>query len=142
MMFQCQFRCNRNGGVGCARPRCPHAVETFDVAAEYKHDNAKFLEDFQAVFTKMLEAGSDISEGCLSPPCPLPGTFTKIPSASPTLPQPSASPTLPQPTSSPTPKPTRSPGFVFVSEEEYDAIDADIAALSAAFDNDNISRAQ
>lgn len=64
------------------------------------------------------------------------------PTSSPTFPQPSASPTLPQPTSSPTPKPTRSPFIAIVNEQEYDAIDADIAALSAAFDNDNISRAQ
>lgn len=128
---QCNFR---------AAPRCPHAVETFDIAAEYKHDNAKFLEDFQSVFTKMIEAGSDTSEGCLVPPCPLPGTFTEIPSSSPTLPQPTSAPSLPQPSFSPTPKPTRTPAIAIVTEQEYDAIDADIAALSAAFGNDDLSR--
>ena len=130
--MQCQFRCNRNNGTGCDLPRCPHAAETFDIAAEYKFDNTKWLEDFQSVFSQMLEAGSDTSGGCLSAPCPLPGTFTGRPSFSPTLPQPSASPT---------PKPTRAPGVAFVTEQEYDAIDADIAALSAAFGNDDIARA-
>lgn len=128
---QCNFR---------AAPRCPHAVETFDIAAEYKHDNVKFLEDFQSVFTKMIEAGSDTSQGCSLPPCPLPGTFTESPSSSPTLPRPTSAPSLPQPSSSPTPKPTRTPAIAIVTEQEYDAIDADIAALSAAFGNDDLSR--
>jgi hypothetical protein len=139
---QCQFVCNRNDPqTGCPLPRCPHAEETFDIAAEYKHDNVKFLADFQSVFTKMLEAGSDTSEGCLTPPCPLPGTFTDSPSGSPTTPLPSASPTFPQPTSSPTPKPTRTPHISIMTEAEYDALDADIAALSEAFGTDDISRA-
>ena len=69
---RCQFRCNSNGGTGCGLPRCPHAALTFDVAAEYKHDNAKFLEDFEAAFLKVLENGFDSSAGCVSPPCTVP----------------------------------------------------------------------
>ena len=61
------------------------------------------------------------------------------PSGTPTLPQPSSSPTLPQPSFSPTPKPTILPS-AFVTEVDYDAIDADIAALSAAFGTDDESR--
>ena len=71
---QCQFRCNRNGGAGCPLPRCPHAVDTFDIAAEYKHDNDKFLQDFQAAFSKVLNTGDfDTTEGCESAPCTLKG---------------------------------------------------------------------
>ena len=55
------------------------------------------------------------------------------------------------PTSSPTPRatdPTASPttrapsAGGFVTEAEYDAIEADVAALSAAFGGDDVSRAQ
>jgi hypothetical protein len=58
----CQFRCNR---PGCMANRCPHASLTIDIAAEYKHNNDIFLEDFEAALKKMLEKGYDTSGGCI-----------------------------------------------------------------------------
>ena len=56
-------------------------LDTFDVVAEYKHDNAKFRIDFEAVFSKMFKNGVDMSTGYLSSPCTLPGGSTQAPNA-------------------------------------------------------------
>lgn len=62
--------------------------------------------------------------------------ITSSPTTSPT-------PRATDPSSSPTPRPTRDPSSGgFVTEAEYDAIEADIAALAAGFGNDNESLAQ
>ncbi|KAL7546775.1 hypothetical protein ACHAWF_010124 [Thalassiosira exigua] len=66
----CFFKCRRNAGAGCDKPRCPHAVDTFDVAAEYAYDEATWFADFEAVLKKMLNHGLyDTSALCASPPC-------------------------------------------------------------------------
>lgn len=57
-------------------------------------------------------------------------------------PTPSPTPRGTEPSISPTPRPTRQPSAGgFVTEAEYDAIEADIQALSDAFGN-NVDRAQ
>lgn len=67
----CQFRCNRRN---CNPVACPQAALTFNIAAEYKFDNAAFLEDFENAFKRMLSKGIDVSAGCLSYPCTAPVT--------------------------------------------------------------------
>ena len=63
----CQFKCNRRN---CALPACPHAPETLDIVAEYKFENAVWLEDFESAFKVMLETGQyDTGGPCESPPC-------------------------------------------------------------------------
>ena len=75
----CQIRCGRRNGNGCAKPRCPHAAATWDAVVEYKFDDAKFIEDFEAAFKKMLNTGADTSAGCASvPPCTVPTTSRKF----------------------------------------------------------------
>lgn len=38
-------------------PRCPHAVQSFDFAVEYKFNNELWLNDFAQVYKKMLNHG-------------------------------------------------------------------------------------
>jgi len=45
----CEFRARRN--------RCPKALETFDIAVEYKFDNDLFVEDFEDAYKRMMKTG-------------------------------------------------------------------------------------
>lgn len=54
----CQFKCNRRN---CALPACPHAPETLGIVAEYKFDNALWIEEFEDAFKRMLKHGSYIA---------------------------------------------------------------------------------
>lgn len=57
----CSFRCSGQQRLtGCpdrTPPLCPHAVPTFDKAAEYAFDNDLFLRDFESALNKMLKNG-------------------------------------------------------------------------------------
>lgn len=55
----CQFRCLNNICRPGTPPRCPHAQQTFEFAREYESDNLLWLNDFSAVFRKMLIQGYD-----------------------------------------------------------------------------------
>jgi len=45
-------------------PRCPHAERSLRFAAEYRFDNALWLNDFEKVFKRMLIHGYDLSDLC------------------------------------------------------------------------------
>jgi len=74
----CQFRCNRPNPSNCPRPACPYAPETIFIAAEYKFDNALWLEEFELAFKLMVETGPfDTSQPCAEPPCVLQSLTTR-----------------------------------------------------------------
>jgi catalase (peroxidase I) len=54
------------------RSPCPHAQQTFDIAAEFKYDFDQWRIEFRDVLGKMLLAGNDTTATCSSPPCQLP----------------------------------------------------------------------
>ena len=145
-------QCDRNGLVLSNTPCASYAPgsvleEAADAVRLFAGERAGggFNNDNGPFYTAFASAWSKATTNGLSGLAPFPGTSFSPTlqqlSASPTPPQPSVSPTRPQPSASPTPKPTRAPGVAFVTEQEYDAIDADIAALSTAFGNDDIARA-
>lgn len=66
----CLFRCKRQQGNGCDKPRCPYAAQTFDIAATFKYDQAAWLVAFESALKDMLTEGADTSSGCAtSVPC-------------------------------------------------------------------------
>mmetsp|Transcript_26642 Transcript_26642/g.53379 ORF Transcript_26642/g.53379 Transcript_26642/m.53379 type:complete len:1010 (-) Transcript_26642:117-3146(-) len=69
---ECQVRCGRRNGNGCALPRCPHAEETWEAVKTYKFDNEEFLADFEVSFKKMLTTGAETDAGCASSLCTVP----------------------------------------------------------------------
>ena len=77
----CRFLEGRGGGGGGGgggnnnnNPGCPFAAMTIRFMGEYRNNNALWVNDFRAVFTKMLTHGYDTSAGCIgtSAPCVLP----------------------------------------------------------------------
>ena len=59
------------GEVSCSFRRCPHAVETLEMAARFKYDVEQWKVEFRDVLTKMLLNNYDTSGVCSSPPCQL-----------------------------------------------------------------------
>eukprot|EP00984_Skeletonema_dohrnii_P008222 scaffold3016_cov114-Skeletonema_dohrnii-CCMP3373.AAC.1 len=59
---ECQVRCGRRNGNGCALPRCPYAEDTWEAVKTYKFDNEEFLADFEVAFKKMLTTGAEMRQ--------------------------------------------------------------------------------
>ena len=112
---------------GSVRAEAANAVELFaglNNNGGFNNDNSPFYDAFTVAWNKATTNGlsglQPLVDGAPIPPPP-----------------------PPEPSSSPTAKPTQAPIPISscVSQDEYDAIDADIASVSAAFGTDNISRA-